>query len=118
MKLIRLLFDRLRRPGRPVGDERCDPLWPKVRAEHLEAQPACAVCGSVKDLEVHHIFPFHKYPEWELSPENLITLCESRKWVNCHLFFGHLGDYHNFNPHVREDAKLFADRLKVFGHLS
>jgi len=59
--------------------------WPKVRAAHLAAEPYCRVCGSVKELEVHHEREFHRYPELELLPSNLITLCR-----HCHYAVGHL----------------------------
>jgi 5-methylcytosine-specific restriction protein A len=87
--------------------------WPKVRAEFLKTHPACCVCGSTKNLEVHHVLPVHLFPEKELDPNNLITLCESKKYgVNCHLFFGHLGDYKKYNPNVRKDAAGWNRKLK------
>jgi hypothetical protein len=37
----------------------------------------------------------------ELTPDNLITLCESKKYgITCHLFVGHRGNYRLFNPDV------------------
>lgn len=72
--------------------------WPKVRAEHLKNNPVCIVCGGKKNLEVHHIFPFSKYPELELAKHNLETMCESKKrGLNCHLYVGHAGDYRDSN---------------------
>jgi len=86
--------------------------WHKVRAAYLKAHPACAVCGSTEKLEVHHIKPFSQNPELELDPNNLITLCEGKKYgVNCHLFFGHLGNYKKFNPNVRQDANEWNLKL-------
>lgn len=79
--------------------------WPKVRAEYLKTHPVCAVCGGTKKLEVHHIIPVHIDADKELDPNNLITLCEAKKYgVNCHLFFGHLGNYKKYNPFVARDA--------------
>lgn len=81
-------------------------LWPKARLEHLARQPTCQVCGVSWSLEVHHILPFHQYPDLELCPSNMITLCQSKAGgVNCHLAVGHLGDYRRFNPHVVEDSE-------------
>lgn len=78
--------------------------WAKVRKEHLKLFPSCAVCGAKKFLEVHHILPFHLFPEKELVESNLITLCE-QKGHECHLQFGHLGSYQSYNKDVVEDAK-------------
>lgn len=87
--------------------------WSKVRKEFLEQNPACAICGGDKKLEVHHIVPFNEDPSKELDNTNLITLCESKKYgVTCHLFFGHLGKYTRCNPDIAEDAKVWSEKLK------
>lgn len=87
--------------------------WAGVRKTHLSMQPSCQVCGGLKKLEVHHIHPFHTHPELELEPVNLITLCENgRDGVNCHLLFGHLGDYKSVNESVCEDAFEWARKIK------
>ncbi len=87
--------------------------WPKVRAEFLKTHPRCAVCGSTKKLEVHHIIPVHIDASKELDPNNLITLCESKKYgVNCHLWFGHLGSYRRYNPFVARDANEWNIKLR------
>jgi hypothetical protein len=85
--------------------------WNDLRRKHLLKHPICAVCGGVKKLEVHHILPVHLFPEKELEITNLITLCEGKKWVNCHLFFGHLGSYISYNPDVKKDADIFNNKL-------
>lgn len=88
------------------------PKWATVRKHHLIANPTCAVCGGIETLEVHHRLPFHLDPKLELDPTNLITLCESKKaGVTCHLWFGHLGNYHSFNKNVEEDARIWKDKL-------
>jgi 5-methylcytosine-specific restriction endonuclease McrA len=48
--------------------------WSKLRKEHIKKQPCCMACGTKKELEVHHIIPVHLAPEFELNPNNLITL--------------------------------------------
>lgn len=109
MSILKHIKDRLQ--GKvPAGAKRSS-KWPKVRAEHLEKNPNCAVCGSSKNLDVHHCTPFHKAPSKELAPSNLITLCEGNG-VNCHITFGHLGNFRSFNVNVKEDAKIWNQKLK------
>ena len=85
-----------------VGMKRSDE-WPDVRKKHLEEQPWCKMCGSQKNLQVHHITPFHDNPNLELDDSNLITLCETIG-VECHLKHGHLGNWKNFNPDIVKQA--------------
>lgn len=70
--------------------------WDTVRDAHVKGQPACAVCGTKSGVEVHHVRPYHLFPELELDPTNLITLCREH-----HLWWGHLGDFKSWNPEVR-----------------
>lgn len=87
--------------------------WPTVRKQHLEDHAECAVCGGTAKLEVHHIRPFHLHPALELEPTNLITLCEANKGgVNCHLLFGHLGNFKSFNTSVIQDAMAWILKIK------
>ncbi len=94
--------------------------WTRVREAHLEQHPVCEVCGGSVELNVHHIKPYHLFPELELQPINLITLCTSKKsGVNCHLWFGHLGDWKLYNPEVLRDVqrwkmKLLSARLQSY----
>ena len=95
----------------PLGAIRSN-KWATVRKRHVEANPTCAVCGGTDKLEVHHKKPFHSNPDLELDPTNLITLCES--WNNgaqCHLLFGHLGNYRDINPDVTADAEIWNKKL-------
>lgn len=88
--------------------------WPKTRKKFIEKNPCCAVCGrDTGKREVHHIKPFHSHPELELEESNLITLCENKKdGVNCHLLFGHLGNYRSFNENVIKDAQEWIKKIK------
>lgn len=93
------------------------PEWPALEREHLLREPACMACGHRgQGLQVHHIKPFHLYPQLELDPNNLITLCEVRGRDH-HLLLGHLDDWESYNPNVREDVKRFhgenAKQLKA-----
>ena len=86
--------------------------WATVRRQHLEREPTCVACGRSKDLEVHHIQPYHERPELELDPENLVTLCADP----CHLVFGHLLNFRTrSNPQVREDAAGYRRRIEAYG---
>lgn len=84
--------------------------WPTVRDRHLDAHPECAVCRRRENLNVHHLKPYHLFPELELEPGNLLTLCEGGA-VNCHLLFGHLLRWDAWNPHCREDAEFFSRKI-------
>ena len=86
--------------------------WPSVRKMHLKTYPKCAVCGGTKKIEVHHKLPFHNHPELELDLNNLITLCEGAKDVNCHLLFGHLGSFRSYNKDVVEDSNTWFKKVK------
>jgi 5-methylcytosine-specific restriction protein A len=109
-ELIRHVKDRI--AGKiPAGSARSG-HWPTVRKEHLLKNPKCAVCSGDKMLEVHHIHPFHLHPDLELNPDNLITLCESKdNGVNCHLLFGHLGNFKSFNVDVQKDSRTWIDKI-------
>ena len=86
------------------------PHWPAVRAKWIAEHGECAVCGSKKTLQVHHIQPYHLHPELELDETNLITLCEGP--LHCHLMFGHLGSFGSYNPDVKRDAETWAKKIK------
>lgn len=87
--------------------------WRKVRAEHLLSQPYCMVCGSTKGLQVHHIKPFHLYPELELEPNNLLTLGTKCSSGNHHYLFGHFENWHSFNPDVAVHAYQFISGIEI-----
>lgn len=81
--------------------------WPAAERAHLHREPRCRACGGVTDLNVHHVRPFHLYPELELDPENLVTLCRY-----CHLVFGHFHDWSSFNPEAIADADHYRRRVE------
>ena len=74
------------------------PHWRAVRDVHIVSHPACAACGSTTRVQVHHIKPFHLYPELELDPSNLISLCLGP--FECHFRMGHARNYDYFVPEV------------------
>lgn len=85
--------------GKPAKPR--SPQWPAVEKAHLAREPVCQVCGGQHGLNVHHKKPFHLFPELELEPSNLITLCNAKR---CHITFGHGGDFQAWNPGVVSDV--------------
>jgi 5-methylcytosine-specific restriction protein A len=104
-KLIRKFLDE---KAKTQGKKR-SAHWSSVRNAHIDKQPNCQVCGGSKDLQVHHVQPFHEHPELELDPNNLITLCESG--TNCHLNYGHAGNFRGYNPEVVADAVVWSGKF-------
>ena len=95
----------------PLSAKRSD-HWPTVRKQHLALQPVCQMCGGLEKLQVHHIRPFHVHPDLELDPSNLVTLCEAkREGANCHLLFGHLGNFRSWNVDVEADAQEWHEKI-------
>lgn len=95
--------------------------WQKVRDAYIQEHPYCEVCGTSKDLQVHHIKPFQLFPLLELDKDNLITLCTSKYWgFNCHLWAGHGGNFRWYNRWILEDVgilRIYANPhyIKEFG---
>lgn len=88
-----------------------DPKWPTIAKAHLSKNPECVICGRKEKLRVHHKKPVHLFPDKELDPDNLITLCESGA-LNCHLTFGHLGHFNSYNPKIDTDAKTWGNKIR------
>lgn len=84
------------------------PQWQTLRKYYLISNPRCEACGARIDLEVHHIKPFHLFPEHELNWGNLITLCSRH-----HFELGHKGNWKDYNLEVKEDSKKIKDSNKV-----
>lgn len=61
-------------------------------------------------LNVHHIRPFHLYPELELVEDNFITLCENPGF-NCHFVIGHCMFWTAWNPTVVLDAHNLNQKI-------
>jgi len=109
MNIIDIIKDRIMNKA-PPGARRSS-QWRKVRKEHLKKHPKCFICGS-DNPEVHHKIPFHLAPDRELNPDNLISLCENKKYgINCHLLVGHLGNYRRTNPVCELDAMMWREKL-------
>jgi hypothetical protein len=50
----------------------------------------CAWCGVTNNLEVHHIWPQHVYPQYAHDTNRMVCLCR-----RCHLVVGHKGNFTN-----------------------
>lgn len=81
--------------------------WATIRRKHLQIQGTCAVCGTSKNLQVHHLKPFHLNPKLELDENNLITLCGMH-----HLLFGHLMRWESWNPNCKRDAEEWQEKIR------
>lgn len=83
--------------------------WPTVRAEKLEATPKCEACerGDRTSNQVHHIKPYHLFPELELERSNLLTMCPA-----CHFVIGHLGDWRLYDPDVYASSIIHRERVR------
>jgi 5-methylcytosine-specific restriction protein A len=89
--------------------------WVYVRNEFVRRHPRCEACGGSYNLNVHHIKPFHLYPELELDEGNLITLCREH-----HFRIGHDPDgkgpakpnWSASNPNVRSDAESMRSKVR------
>ena len=49
--------------------------WKRIRKEAVKRAPFCAVCGTLKNLQVHHIIPYRITQDNEQN--NLVPLCPS-----------------------------------------
>jgi 5-methylcytosine-specific restriction enzyme A len=92
--------------------QRRNPKWSKESKEWMGDKP-CAVCGGIKNRNVHHMVPFHIDPSREMDSTNWIVLCDADKnGMNCHLSMGHLGNYKSYNSNVVFDAQYWNARIK------
>ena len=101
-----MIWERLLRSAGAYWGAARSPKWSAVRRAFVRANPHCAACGTTKELEVHHIIPFHIDASRELDTANLMTLCN-----DCHLYIGHLKDWTSYNPHAPADAALMLSRF-------
>lgn len=88
--------------------------WPEARNFYIKKHPFCVICGKtdLKVLVVHHKKPFHLHPELELDPTNFVTLCESAG-MNCHITFGHLGNFKSFNDKIDGDIIIWNQKIST-----
>ena len=85
--------------------------WQTVRNHYIKKFPKCAVCGTMENLNVHHVVPFSEAggKALELDESNLITLCREHHFTIGHDPDGPKGpkqpNWKLSNPNVRLDAK-------------
>lgn len=100
------MFGAIYRVVRRVFTKR-DPGWGALRREIIAEFKQCAACGSKKELEAHHVVPFHLAPEREMDKRNLIVLCRDD-----HYTFGHFKNWKRWNPDVRRDVVVYRNALE------
>ena len=111
MNFFKAIKDRIQ--GKAAKGQKRSGQWSKARRLHLKENPRCAICGSKFKVEVHHIIPFSIAPDLELDRDNMVTLCENKKYgINCHLLVGHLGNYRRTNPSCELDAMSWRYKIK------
>lgn len=74
---------------------------------------ACRKCGFEKNLEVHHIKPLKKYPQFGLVLDNGITLCG-----NCHSLLKGKEETENLRVFLRNDTKINRQLQSIEGSFS
>ena len=94
-----------------VGKRRSS-KWSSLQKDFLEKNPACEICGTRKNLQVHHKKPFHLYPELELEESNLVTLCMGLK--ECHLRIAHGSSWRCYSPKISDFIKILKEDLSLF----
>lgn len=110
MNIVKILTDRISGKA-PKGAKR-SPKWRKLRKVFITQYPLCFVCRSKKKVEVHHKIPFHIAPDLELKAENLVSLCENKRFgICCHQLLGHLGNYRRINVSIEEDIFIWRKKL-------
>ena len=89
------------------------PEWARKRDEFVAEHSVCACCGRRTNLNVHHVKPFHLFPDLELMDENLITLCEGGP-INCHYLAGHCGaSWSAYSKNVHEQIRAISSLVRV-----
>jgi hypothetical protein len=84
--------------------------WPAFKIEYAKTHlPVCAVCGGTAQLNLHHLRPFHVFPELELVESNVVWLCNAKE---CHIRIGHLSNFQSINPNGKEDIAIWRDKIR------
>ena len=89
-------------------DKLQDKRWIKKRKRILKRDEyKCTVCGSKKNLQVHHTFYYSDSPDpWDYPDESLLTACR-----DCHLDF-HLHNETEIRDRKKKKAKVLSKPKK------
>jgi len=82
------------------------PKWPELSKQIIKKHPICSACNVNMNLEVHHIKPFHLYPELELIEDNCMVFCRLH-----HFIIGHFCDWGGWNVKAVRDAVRYKSSL-------
>lgn len=93
-------------PDDEVLEFRSSRDWRKIRQAHLAENPRCVICGADGGLAVHHCLDYSNFPEYELHPNNLITVCTLNSGCNGHFLYCHMGDWRKTNYNILEDVPI------------
>jgi hypothetical protein len=105
--------------GLPEGDDdrglvapgvRRNPAWERKSKAWLVGK-RCEVCGAKENLECHHRYPYHLFPEREMDSRYWHALC--RKPHDCHRLWGHFGDFKLFNPLLKELIAIWTFMVRM-----
>jgi 5-methylcytosine-specific restriction enzyme A len=93
----------------------------KAKKAYIKSHMECALCGSQKGLEVHHIKPVHVDITMACDHDNMITLCDGLLNKGCHWKWGHFENFSSgSNPNIREFAiitRVFYKRNDMMTHI-
>lgn len=95
----------------PVDHHLRSPRWADFEKHLIEAHPFCSVCGFREHLLGHHKIPFHLRPDLELVAENIAIVGNKCPTGNCHLLFGHFGNFKAYNPNFDADAAAMLAKI-------
>jgi 5-methylcytosine-specific restriction enzyme A len=91
--------------------------WRTIEKHFIAINSVCSACGGNKNLEAHHIIPFHINKNLELDPNNLITLCMGIN-RDCHLLIGHGGSFRRINANSVADAAEISKDISKFAEVA
>jgi len=103
---IHRLFERFHERQRAFGIPRSS-KWPEVEKAFRKLHPRCEVCGTDKDINIHHLKSFATHPELELDFDNLWTVCRIH-----HFWLCHLGSWASLDENAKADCLALADKIK------
>lgn len=87
----------------------------KAKRNYVQIHSECAICGSQKNIEIHHVIPVHIDLSLSCNFDNFISLCDINN-SSCHRWIGHFGDFRNkWNLNIRQYAissRLFLNKME------